>query len=255
MNIDFEKFKEDGFIIIPNFIKNSNEKFLEISSQLETKVKKQYSTIDKNKFGGVIMGNLGVYPGELGNNIYEICLDNKLNEIVKKTLDKNLSDFQIFFGGNLCLPYSGGQNFHMDGKFNSEMFIFSIATSKITEKNGPTEIISGSHKKNIPYWKFVLSKKHKIKIILNVGDLVIRKHNLWHRGTPNKTSKSRYLMSFFLFPKDVTVKESYEIIHDVKIYPNFFSASLFGKFKEIIYTKLKILYVFYSFFKSLMLKR
>ena len=147
MNIDFGKFKEDGFIKIPNFIKKSNKRFINISSQLETEVKKQYSTINNNKFGGVIMGNLGVYPGKLGNKIYEICLENKLNEIVKKTLGRNLSDFQIFFGGNLCLPNSSGQNFHMDGKFNSELFIFSIATSKITEKNGPTEIISGSHKK------------------------------------------------------------------------------------------------------------
>jgi len=255
MNINFKKFKDDGFITIPNFIKSDNEEFINISSQLETEVKIKYSKIDKRKFGGAIMGNLGVYPGKFGNKIYQICLDNRLNETVKKTLGRNISDFQIFFGGNLCLPNSSGQNFHIDGKFNSKLFIFSIATSKITYENGPTEIISGSHKKNIPYWKFILSRKHKVKIKLNIGDLIIRQHNLWHKGSSNKTQESRFLMSFFLFPKNVHVKESYEITDDVKIYPNFFSATLLGKFKETIYTKLKIIYVFYSFFKSLILKK
>ena len=255
MNIDYKKFEKNGFLIIPNFINSENKEFVDLSIKLETEVKKKYSTIDKNKFGGIIMGNLGVYPGKLGNRIYEICLNNRLSQIVKKTLGKNLDEFQIFFGGNLCLPNSSGQNFHMDGKFNREVFLFSLATSKIVDANGPTEVVSGSHKKDVPFWKFCLSKKDKIKIKLDIGDLAIRRHNLWHRGTPNKTNESRFLMSFFLFPKETSVKEHYKIVDDVTIYPNFFGASLIGKFKETIYAKLKIIYVIYSFLRSFLFQR
>jgi len=250
INIDYQKFEKNGFLIIPNFINSENKEFVDLSNQLETEVKKKYSKIDKSKFGGTIMGNLGVYPGKLGNKIYEICLNNKLNEIVNKTLGKNLDEFQIHFGGNLCLPNSGGQNFHIDGKFNREVFLFSLATSKIIDDNGPTEVAIGSHKKDIPFWKFCLSKKDKIKIKLDIGDLSIRRHNLWHRGSPNKTNESRFLMSIFLYSKD-NDREHYKVSDDVTIHPNFFKASPLGKFIETIYAKLKIIYVIYLFFKSL----
>ena len=57
-----------------------------------------------------------------------------------------------------------------------------------------------------------MSKKDKIKIKLDIGDLAIRRHNLWHRGSPNKTNESRFLMSFFLFPKE-TVKPAPVYFH------------------------------------------
>jgi hypothetical protein len=253
MNIDYKRFKKNGFLIIPNFINSEYKEFIDLSDQLELEVKKKFSKIDKSKFGGAIMGNLGVYPGKLGKKIYELCLRNKLNEIVYKTLGKNLNEFHVHLGGNLCLPNSGGQNFHIDGKFNNDVFLFSLATSKITDINGSTEIVSGSHKKNIPFWKFCLSKKNKIKINLDIGDLAIRHHNLWHRGSANKTNKSRFLMTIFLYSKN-NVRDHYKVSDNVTIQPNFFKPSLKGKFIETTYAKFKMIYVIYLFLKSFISK-
>ena len=253
MDVNYHKFKKNGFLIIPNFINGENKEFIDLSNQLETEVKKKYSQINKNKFGGTIMGNLGVYPGELGNKIFKICLKNKFDEIVNKTLEKNIDEFHIRHGGNLSLPNSSGQNFHIDGKFDRKVFLFSLATSKIDDDNGPTEVVSGSGEEDIPFWKFCLSKKNKVKIKLNVGDLVIRRHNLWHRGTPNKTNEGRFLMTIFLYAKD-NDREHYKVSEDVVIYPNFFSPTLKGKFIEFFYAKFKIVYIIYLFFKSLVSK-
>ena len=40
MNIDYKKFKKNGFLIIPNFINSENKEFVDLSIQLETEVKK-----------------------------------------------------------------------------------------------------------------------------------------------------------------------------------------------------------------------
>ena len=163
MNIKNKNFKKDGYLIIPNFInKVDKKKFINLSNKLELQVKKKYSKINKSKFSGVFIGNLGVHPGDVGKLVYNICLKNKLNEIVKKILGKEIKNFQVIFGGNLSLPLKGSQIFHIDGKYDEHFYIFSIATSKITKTNGPTQVVSGSHRIFTPFWKFCLSKKKKI---------------------------------------------------------------------------------------------
>ena len=80
------------------------------------------------------MGNLGVYPGKLGKKIYDLCLRNKLHGTVYKTLGTNLNDSTMFkYGWKLvtCLRVVA-KILHIDGKFNNDVFLFALATSKIT---------------------------------------------------------------------------------------------------------------------------
>ena len=51
------------------------------------------------------------------------------------------------------------------------------------------------------FWEFFLSKKYKKKVTLKKGQIFIRPHNLWHRGTKNKSNKPRLLLSFSMTPK------------------------------------------------------
>ena len=38
------------------------------------------------------------------------------------------------------------------------------------------------------------------------GQILIRKHNLWHRGTKNLSNKNRLLLSFIMTPKSRKTK-------------------------------------------------
>ena len=64
------------------------------------------------------------------------------------------------------------------------MYLISFATEDITLKNGPTEVCLGTSIKPLKYWQFILTKKKKKKkLLLKKGQILIRKHSLWHRGT------------------------------------------------------------------------
>jgi hypothetical protein len=124
----------------------------------------------------------------------------------------------------------------MDGRFKDKMLLASIATSNVDEISGPTEIVLNYHQKNIPYWKFLLLPKKKMKLKLKLGDLMIRKHCLWHRGTINRSKNSRFVIAFLIFEK--TVKNEYSLYEDsdeIKIYNNFFGNSLLERLKEFLH--------------------
>ena len=103
----------------------------------------------------------------------------------------------------------------------------------------------------ITYCKFLLKYKNKKKILLNQGDLVIRKHCLWHRGTINKSNKPRFQIAFLIFDNEKNnlrsnIKDGNAII----IKNNFFGNSLYENFKEILYIKFKFIFALYKIIKS-----
>ena len=132
------------------------------------------------------------------------------------------------------------------------MVLISIATENITLNNGPTEICVGTHKKNYKFWEFVLEKKKKIKLFLNIGDIIIRKHNLWHRGTKNNSNNARLLISMILTPKTEHEKSNLNFDQELKIRPNFFKNNFYFKFYEFVYSKLGFLIVFTKFILSIL---
>ena len=112
--------------------------------------------------------------------------------------------------------------------------MISIVTEDINLENGPTEICVGSHKKEMKFWEFFFSKKQKKKIFLKKGQILIRPHNLWHRGTKNNSSKPRLLLSFSLTPK-INNNKVYNLSPNLKILPNFFNSNFFGRLQEFSY--------------------
>ena len=156
----------------------------------------------------------------------------------------------IYFGGNLCLPNKGKQLFHTDGTFNQEMYMVSIATENITLNNVPTEVFKGTNNKKLKYWQFFFSKKNIEKLILKKGQISIRKHNLWHRGTKNNSSDPRLLLSYVLTPKKekIPIKTNSD---KFTIMPNFFKNNLKGRFHETIYSYFSFIIIFFKIIFSL----
>ena len=245
-------FESNGYVKIKNFC--SKQK---ISKNI---VNKFYLDLDKEikksefkKLGGALIGNLNVDPGRYGPAIFNFLKKRGLKKIIKDITGKSLSSFDVIFGGNLCLPYGHNQHFHTDGGYNDKMILVSIATSDVDLKSGPTEIVKNSHKKNIKYWKFLIQKKKYKKLTLSFGDLLVRNHFLWHRGTKNLTKKNRFLIAFLLFDKSRGIKKQ-KVNSSIKIYDNFLANSIFGKLKEFSYVYFKLIFVIYKVILSIIRK-
>lgn len=234
-------FNQNGYVLLnTNLNKNKlfNDLIIKIENSLSYEIKKPYV----KTLGGYIMGNFGINQGPFASKLFSLVFNKEFQSYFEKITKKKLISFDINFGGNLVLPNKGKQIFHTDGKFDQEMYLVSIATEDITYENGPTEICIGSHLKPMTFDEFFFTKKNKKKITMKKGQILIRKHNLWHRGTKNYTKKTRLLLSFVMMPKirDVQLEP---ISKEFKILPNFFKENLSGRLHELIYAKLSYLVI------------
>ncbi len=247
--IDKSIFDNDGYVLLDTNL-STNVYFNELTNEVEKHVSEKVSDIKIKKLGGYIMGNFGINQGPIGSKLYSLVFQNEFIEYFENLTLKKLNLFKINYGGNLTLPKKGKQLFHTDGTYQQEMYLISIATEDITAENGPTEICVGSHNKPMSYDEFFFSKKNKKKLMMKKGQILIRKHNLWHRGTKNFSDKPRLLLSFVMIPKTRDVKIE-PLTDGFKILPNFFKNDLKGRLHEIIYTKLGFCIVFTKLFFSI----
>lgn len=243
-----QNFKNNGYIYLSSFL-NSND-FYNICDQFKSKVTKKLHETNLNKIGGFKIGNLNLNAGRDANKIWSLLIKNNLENLIFETLGKKLSDFTIRISGNINFPNKGAQHFHTDGKFKDKVYILSIATEEINEKNGPTEVVEDYHDIDLPYWKFCLLKKRKKKILLKTGDIFFRKHSLWHRGTTNKSLNPRILISFLFFENERNILSNLNENDEIQIYNNFFESTSIGAIKELIYVKFGFLFALYKIIKS-----
>lgn len=245
-----EKFEKNGCVILKTDFSH-NENFKKIIKNIYSDLTIELKNQSIKKFSGYIMGNLNVYPGKYGSEILDFISSQKQIDEIEVILGTKLEDFSIKYGGNLSLPNKGAQLYHTDGKYNEKMILLSVATEIIDENNGPTEVCLGSHKKNLKFWEFCFNKKEKKKLLLDLGDIAIRNHNCWHRGTKNFSKKPRLLLSLLLFPKTNKNNSEDNLSKKLEIAPNFFKSNMYGRFYEFIYVKFGFIIVFFKFLFSI----
>ena len=236
---NYLKFKNEGYLVLDTYL-DKNIIFKKYSKIIYKFIKKEINSNKYNNFGGYMMGNLNINQGYLGPKFFSLVFDSKIKNIFENITKKKLKDFDVIYGGNISLPKKGEQHFHIDGTFKQEMYLVSFATENINENNGPTEICVGTHNKMYKYYQFFFSKKKLKKIFLKKGQIIIRKHNLWHKGTKNLSNNVRVLLSFIMIPKirKINTKLNGEFI---KILPNFFNSNLRGKIHEFFYVEFSFL--------------
>ena len=112
----------------------------------------------------------------------------------------------------------------------------------------------GITQKKMKFWEFFFSKKQKKKLILKKGQILIRPHNLWHRGTKNFSNKTRLLLSFVMTPKVNLGRKIEPISSELMILPNFFNSNFQGKLHELFYIHFSFIHIvlklILSFFKQ-----
>ena len=92
----------------------------------------------------------------------------------------------------------------------------------------------------------------KKKILLNYGDVIIREHRLWHRGTINKSLKNREMISImFIKTKTSENVNNNDFKNDVEIFSNVFGLTKKEKIKETIFLYFKPILILYKFLISI----
>ena len=248
--IDKKKFIEDGYIIKKIFGKNNS--FIDFSNKLNNDLRVIENKNYVKNLGGYRSGNLNINLGTYSEEIINLLSKSNFSEYFNYITEDNIDNFEISTGGNLNLPESKKQLFHIDGNWNPRMIIVNIASTNINWDNGPIEILEKSHSRNIPYWKFLLDCKrfNSKKIQLDLGDVLIREHRLWHRGTRNNSNKFRGMIGVMLIKKEKTKKIKDSSLKP-QLYSNMFDNNFKGKLLEFIFLHFKILLVIYKLFVSL----
>ena len=246
-------YHNNGYLIL-NTNLEFNQNYKRLVKEINEDIKFKLTRDNLHKYGGYLMGNLNIDQGKYGPKFYSLIFKKDLIKILENLINDKIKSFDIFYGGNLVLPNKGKQHFHIDGVYNKKMYMISFATEDINYENGPTEICVGTHKKEMKFYEFFWSKKIKKKILLKKGQILIRPHNLWHRGTKNKSKKPRILLSFSITPK-IENSRIYKSSSNLKIFSNFFKPNFVGRIREFSYVYLEGFHIILRFLKSLILKK
>ena len=156
-SIDKLFFEKNGYIQLSNIIKK-DQVFNRLSEEIISETNKFYSeNLNQIKrLGGYLTGNLELLPDNKLSQVWNILCDENFQNIFENITGKKISNFDVKYSGNIVLPNKGNQHFHTDGILKQNKLILNIAIHEIDSSNAPTEIVPGTHNKEIKYWKFYL---------------------------------------------------------------------------------------------------
>ena len=248
-------FDKNGFIVLKNLLntQNSFAHFEYVKNAIIKEYNLNYTEI--KKLGGYLTGNLNLKPSKEIVKIWQTLKEFKISEIIKELTNKSLDNFDIIYAGNVSLPDKGAQFYHTDGPKSARKILIGVPIEDLNEIDGPTELVPGSHKQRISYWKFHFKKffRKKVKLVLNKGDIFIRESYIWHKGTKNRSKKLRTIILFILSEKTKNNTKQ-EIIDSIKFGDNMFEVSIKDKIREIISVYLPIIYFLYKIIVSIIKK-
>ncbi len=177
-------FNEQGYVVIKNVV--PRDKLEELTAHIRAEYKRVRSNGALFSGGGQVSGHLNCFPGEESRFVYDTLVQRGIVELVQSLWPTPLRMPNI--GCNFNLPGSVIQHYHTDWPFRKEFLIVNVSAVDTDLVNGATEVIPGTHKQYIPYWRFELERlpRYGKRLVSNQGDVVIRTSNLWHRGMPNR---------------------------------------------------------------------
>jgi hypothetical protein len=218
-------------------------------SELEHELAAAYARAPKFRGGGTVTGHLNCFPGRRARFAYEELEQHGLvDAVVGDRLDRS-NDIRATMNYNL--PGSVAQHYHIDGLYTDDFVICNVAVVDTTLVNGAIDVLPGTHKAFIPYWKFALDRTPRLSTRLQMtqGDVLVRKSNLWHRGMPNHGAAPRPMLSVTFGEKSAPASDPFE--GDIVFSPNWYSTSRAGELRERVFVAAPFSYSAYRVAKSL----
>ena len=148
-------------------------------------------------------GQPGPAPGAAG--AFLVPAIEPIRATLSAALGKELAVVQL--GGNFNLPGSTDQDFHRDADDGAARLVVNVGLVEGDLANGPTEIVRESA--GIDSYRRFLREgwlRRAEAAVLGPGDVLIRRAQLWHRGTANRSSRARPMAGLVLVERAVADK-------------------------------------------------
>jgi hypothetical protein len=245
-------FAERGYFIVPGVVPR------DALSYLRSRIVDEFESAKKSgalfSGGGGISGHLNCFPGEESRFAYDAVAGHGILDLIRSII--GAPPGRLHVGGNLNLPKSVAQHYHVDSAFLEEFMIVNVAVVDTDVVNGAIDVVPGTHRQFYKYSRFAMERMSRFstRLPLNQGDVLVRTSNLWHRGMPNRSSAARPMLAFTLGDLRAQVPEGDPFrANDGKIlfYPNWYRANLVGRLRERMFVAAPITYSAYRFARSI----
>lgn len=180
---------------------------------------------------GKLAGHLNIRMGTAGRALLDAFSMTGLPELIAQLADEPLEFSQAV--GNFNLPGSCMQDYHMDGSFDRPIMIANICLVPTDKVNGATELVPESHHAAMSYWRFNRDswRARAVQPAVQPGDVLIRKSNIWHRGTPNHGNSPRPMAAFSWTPRRFL--NDGDICADLDGPLTLFANKYYGRFRKV----------------------
>jgi ectoine hydroxylase-related dioxygenase (phytanoyl-CoA dioxygenase family) len=234
---------EDGYVVVRDVVSR------EPLTLLAKEVTEAYERSEKFEGGGSITGHLNCFPGRRARFVYDEVKDHGIVDAVLAMRPDRSNSIRSTM--NFNLPGSVAQHYHIDGLYTDDFLICNIAVVDTSIENGAIDVLPGSNREFLPFWKYALRRTYRssTRIEMAQGDVLLRKSTLWHRGMPNTAGVPRPMMSLTFGERSAPQNDAFE--GDVVFYPNWYSTSRLGVLRERTFAAAPVTYSAYRLAKSL----
>lgn len=189
-----EQFARDGYVVLRGALP------AELCSNYGEAVIGEYQRLGDAGWrfasSGSLAGHLRVTLGPGGYDLLSALETAGVPQLVGSLCAEPMALAEA--SGNLNLPGSVHQDFHIDGRFAERLVIANVCLVATDDRNGATELVPASHLTDLSYWRFRADHwpRRALRPVLEPGDVLLRPSTLWHRGTPNRCAVPRPMAAF-----------------------------------------------------------
>jgi ectoine hydroxylase-related dioxygenase (phytanoyl-CoA dioxygenase family) len=241
-----QDIEEQGYAVIRDVV--SRQPLAEFAHT----VAEAFEAAPKFKGGGMVTGHLNCFPGRSARFAWDELNAAGVVEAVHAIRAGRPNGMRVTM--NFNMPGSVAQHYHMDGAYLDDFLICNLAVVDTTLTNGAIDLLPGTNREFMPFWKYALSRQYKktTRIEMQAGDVLLRKSHLWHRGMPNNSKVARPLLSFTFGEKSAPEGDPFEVNNgEFEFYTNWYTTSRAGRARERTFKVFPLSYSAYRFAGSL----
>jgi hypothetical protein len=240
------ELEANGYAVLPGIVSRS------LLEDFTRTILDMYERAPKFKGGGMVTGHLNCFPGRAARSAFDELRAAGIVELAEALRPGRPNDVRVTL--NFNLPGSVAQHLHIDGAYLDDFLICNVAVVDTTLANGAMQVIPGSNRTFLPFWKYALTRqrRHATRVEMAAGDVLLRKSNLWHRGMPNTSATPRPLLSYTFGEMSAPAGDPFEVNGGEPLfYANWYNTSRAGRAREHMFKTVPISYAAYRFVDSL----
>ena len=244
------RIERDGYAVFKNVV--SRDRLTVLDHEIRTEYANARSNGVLFEGGGNISGHLNCFPGEGARFVLDDLRSSGLLDIVAALTPTGVDRLRV--NCNVNLPGSAAQHYHMDGYYTRDFYICTVAVIDTDLVNGALDVLPGTNRRFYKFWQYAVQRKYRLttRVVMQQGDVVIRKSTMWHRGMPNHSSTMRPQLTLTFGESSAPSGDPFKV-NEGKIYfePNWYKTDKIGQIRERIFVKAPLAYSTYRFVRSM----